>query len=215
MKNSIIRMSLVIAVVAVSVAVFSTPASAQFYFGGKGTAFLPNNSEDGLKDFDTGFGGEAFAGYRFIPFFGLETGVGYYQSKWSGSDNFEGINIDTKLTASAVPVTLTAKGFLPLGDKARLYAGAGIGVYFAKLKAEASAEFEGIKRTASAESDTPSAFGYHAVLGGEFMLSQAWGLQAEAKWFKVEPDFSFDELDIEGKSDIGGVMLSFGVLFQL
>ena len=94
MKNSIIRMSLVIAVVALSVAVFSTPASAQFYFGGKGTAFLPNNSEDGLKDFDTGFGGEAFAGYRFMPFFGLETGVGYYQSKWSDSDNFEGIEID-------------------------------------------------------------------------------------------------------------------------
>jgi len=47
------------------------------------------------------------------------------------------------------------------------------------------------------------------------MLSRAWGLQAEAKWFKVEPDFSFDELDLEGKSDIGGVMLSFGVLFQL
>ena len=211
MKNSIIRMSLVIAVVALSVAVFSTPASAQFYFGGKGTAFLPNNSADGLKDFDTGYGGEAFAGYRFIPYFGLETGVGYYASKWS--DSFD--DIDTKLTASAVPVTLTAKGFLPLGDKARLYAGAGIGVYFAKLKAEASAESGGIKFTASAESDTPTAFGYHAVLGGEFMLSQAWGLQAEAKWFKVEPDFSFDDLDLQGKSDIGGVMVSFGVLFQL
>ena len=215
MKNSIIRMSLVIAVVAVSVAVFSTPASAQFYFGGKGTAFLPNNSEDGLKDFDTGFGGEAFAGYRFIPYFGLETGVGYYTSKWSDSFVDDGLEIDTKLTASAVPVTLTAKGFLPLGEMARLYAGAGVGVYFAKMKAEASNESGGIKLTASAESDTPTAFGYHAVLGGEFMLSQAWGLQAEAKWFKVEPDFSFDDLDLEGKVDIGGIMLSFGFLFQL
>jgi opacity protein-like surface antigen len=208
MKNSIIRMSLVIAVVALSVAVFSTPASAQFYFGGKGTAFLPNNSADGLKDFDTGYGGEAFAGYRFIPYFGLETGVGYYASKWS--DSFD--DIDTKLTASAVPVTLTAKGFLPLGDRARLYAGAGVGMYFAKAKVELSADIDGVKFSISDEDDA-SAFGYHAVLGGEFMVSSAVGLQAEAKWFKVEPEFSDDIAD--EKADIGGIMLSFGVLFQL
>ena len=38
-------------------------------------------------------------------------------------------------------------------------------------------------------------------------------LQAEAKWFKVEPEFSDDISD--GKTDIGGIMISFGVLFQL
>ena len=208
MKNSIIRMSLVIAVVALSVAAFSTPASAQFYFGGKGTAFLPNNSNDGLKDFDTGYGGEAFAGYRFIPYFGLETGVGYFQSKGSESDS----GVKGEVTVSAIPVTLTAKGFLPLGERARLYAGAGVGMYFAKAKVELSADIDGVKFSISDEDDA-SAFGYHAVLGGEFMVSSAVGLQAEAKWFKVEPEFSDDISD--GKTDFGGVMLSFGVLFQI
>ena len=140
-----------------------------------------------------------------MPYFGLETGAGYYQSKWSESDS----GVDAKLTVSAIPVTLTAKGFLPLGDKARLYAGAGIGVYIAKAKSE----FEAAGISAESFSDNQSAFGYHAVLGGEFMVSSAVGLQAEAKWFKVEPEFSDDISD--GKTDIGGIMISFGVLFQL
>jgi outer membrane protein W len=217
MKNSIVRMSLVIAVVALSVAVFSAPASAQFYFGGKGTAFLPNSSEDGLKDFDTGFGGEVFAGYRFIPYFGLEAGAGYYQSEWSESGNIAGIELDLKETISAIPLTLTAKGFLPLGDRARMYAGAGFGVYFAKDKGEASAgilDSGGVTVNASFNGDDV-AFGYHAVLGGEFMVSQAIGLQLEAKWLKVEPEFEYDEFTEIDKMDIGGIMISFGVLFQL
>jgi len=217
MKNSIFRMSLVIAVVALSVAVFSTPASAQFYFGGKGTAFLPNNSSDGLEDFDTGFGGEAFAGYRFMPYFGLEGGAGYYQSEWSDSENFDGIEVDLKQTISAIPLTLTAKGFLPLGDKARLYAGAGIGAYIAKHKVEGSAEIPGSGGVTVNDSATGDdvVFGYHAVFGGEFMVSQAVGLQLEAKWFKAEPEFEYDEFDETSKGDIGGIMISFGVLFQL
>jgi len=207
MKNSIIRMSLVIAVVAFSVAVFSTPASAEFYFGIKGSAFLPNSSDDGLKDFDTGYGAETFAGYRFMPYFGLEAGAGYYESKWA--ENF--LWVEESIKVSAIPVTLTAKGFLPLGDKARLYAGAGVGMYFAKAKLEASAESEGLTYSVSEEADD-SVFGYHAVFGGEFMVSSAVGLQIEGKWFKAEPEFS----DIsDGKGDIGGIMLSFGVLFQL
>jgi outer membrane protein W len=211
MKNSILRMSLVIAVVALSVAVFSTPASAQFYVGAKGTAFLPNNSDAGLKDFDTGFGGEAFAGYRFIPYFGLEAGAGYVQTKME-ENSIGGTGVRGKVTVSALPVTLTAKGYLPLGERARWFAGAGVGMYFAKAKAEVTGEFVGITLTASEEGDA-SVFGYHAVLGGEFMVSQAVGLQIEGRWFKVEPEFSnnvaYDKLDI------GGIMLSFGVLFQL
>jgi opacity protein-like surface antigen len=215
MKNSILRSSLVIAAVALSVAVFSTPVYAQFYAGGKGSVFLPNNSEDGLKHFDTGSGMEGFAGYRFIPNFGLEAGAGYYQSKWT-EDNFEGSDVDAKVTVSAIPLTFTAKGFVPLGDKARVYAGAGVGVYFAKAKIEASSEVEGVKFVAS-DSDTNTAFGYHAVLGGEFMVASKIGLQAEAKWFKAEPKFSLggDESGSSDKVNIGGVMFSFGVLFQM
>ncbi len=210
MKNSILRMSLLITVVALSVVVFSAPASAQFYLGVKGTAFLPNNSEDGLKDFDTGYGGETFLGYRFIPYFGLEGGAGYLQTKLT-ENNIEGPGIDGKVTVSAIPVTLTAKGFLPLGEKARLYAGAGVGMYFAKAKVEITGEVEGVTLTASQEGDD-SVFGYHAVLGGEFMFSELVGLQVEGKWFKVEPEFSNEVSD--GKVDIGGIMVSLGVLFQ-
>jgi len=213
MKNSILRMSLVIAVVALSVAVFSAPASAQFYFGVKGSAFLPNTDEAGLEDFDTGFGGEAFAGFRFIPFFGLEFGAGYYQSKWE--DSVSGVDIED--TVSAMPVTITAKGFLPLGPRARLYAGGGGGVYFAKDKVEGSAAIPGLGGVtvhASAEGDDV-VFGYHAVVGGEFMVAPNVGLQLEGKWFKAEPEFEYDEFDATDEFDIGGIMISFGVLFQI
>jgi len=122
-----------------------------------------------------------------------------------------------KDTISAIPLTLTAKGFLPLGDRARMYAGAGFGVYFAKDKVEGAAEIPesgGVTVNASANGDDV-AFGYHAVLGGEFMVSQAIGLQLEAKWLKVEPEFEYDRNAGSDTFDIGGIMLSFGVLFQL
>ena len=198
-------------VLALSVTAFSTPAFAQFYAGVKGTAFYPNSSADGLADFDIGYGGEGFAGYRFIPNFCLEAGAGYYQSKLSGSSNIGAFGVDGKATVSAIPVTLTAKGFLPLGDKARIYAGAGVGMYFGKAEAEVSVELYGATFSQSIKADD-SIFGYHAVLGGEYMVARNVGLLAEAKWFKAEPEFS----DFgTGKIDIAGVMFSFGVLFQL
>lgn len=216
MKNAILRMSLVVVVVALSVAVFSAPASAQFYAGVKGSAFLPNTSDDGLADFDTGYGGEAFAGFRFIPFLGLEFGAGYYRSEMT-DDNFAGSGVEVTDTVSAIPLTLTVKGFLPLGTRARLYAGAGGGAYFARNEIEGSAPIPGlggVSAHASAEGDG-IVFGYHAVAGGEVMITPVFGLQAEAKWFKAEPEFEYDEFDETSEVDIGGVMLSFGVLFQL
>lgn len=211
MKNPILRMSLQIVVVALSVAASSTPAFAQFSAGVKGTAFLPNSSADGLADFDIGYGGEGFAGYRFIPNFGLEAGVGYYQSKLTGSRNFGGFGVDGKVTVSAIPLTLTAKGFLPFGDKARIYAGAGVGMYFGKVEAEVSVEILGATYSQSIKADD-SIFGYHVVLGGELMVARIVGLLAEARWFKAEPEFS--DFDTE-KVDIAGVMISLGLLFQL
>lgn len=216
MKNSFFRLALVIAVVALSVAVFSAPASAQFYAGVKGSVFLPNTSDEGLDEFDTGFGGELFAGYRFMPYFGLEAGAGYYQAKFS-QDNFMGTGVDLEDTVSAIPLTLTAKGYLPLGDRACLYLGVGGGVYFADDEIDGSAPIPGapgMSVTGSAEGDDV-AFGYHAVFGGEFMFSSAVGLQAEAKWFKVEPEFEYDDIDETDEFDIGGVMISLGVLFKM
>ena len=61
---------------------------------------------------------------------------------------------------------------------------------------------------------TPSS-AYHAVVGGEYMITTKVGLQAEAKWFKAEPEFVYDDGSSSGKGDIGGVMFSFGVLFQM
>lgn len=210
MKHHVLSRVLAVAVVALSVAAFSAPASAQFYAGGRGGAFLPNNADDGLNHFNTGFGLEAFAGMRLMPYFGVEAGIGYLRTRWNV---VETENEDETITVSAIPLTLTAKGFFPLGDAARLYAGAGVGAYFAKNT------LDGTEFGADVSFDTKAtAFGVHAVVGGEYLVTPHLGLEAEVKWFVAKPDFTFDVADEQlqsGKFNIGGFLLNLGVLFQL
>lgn len=205
------RVSMAIGVaVLLLVAVPTSPAFAELYGGVKGGAFIPNDKYEGLEDFDTGFGIEAFVGYRPNPNFGLEAGVGYYQSEWSET----GPGFDGSATASAVPLTLTAKAFVPVSPTARLFVGAGVGAYFSEVEMELSAPDFGMRLS---DSPTDTAFGYHAVAGAEYLFSPRWGLMAEAKWFRAEPEFTFDfagEQLATDKIDVGGWLFSVGLLFQ-
>lgn len=210
MKRTLLANLMTVVLALVVVVALVAPASAQLYGGVKGGAFFPNDDEDGLEGFDTGFGVEAFAAYRLTRNFALEGAVGYYQSKASES----GLLIEQTATASAVPLTLTAKAYLPAGPAGRLYAGAGVGAYFSEVDLEISMPGFG---TRSSDTSTDTAFGYHAVVGGEYLFSPRWGLLAEAKWFRAEPETSlelFGESFDGEKVDIGGVVLSVGLLFQ-
>jgi opacity protein-like surface antigen len=210
--SSILRLTAAVAL-AVGIVAASVPASAQYYAGARGSVFLPNDRVDGLSDFDTGWGLEAFAGLPIGPNFGIEAGVGYCRTEWSDS----GEAIKEQSIVSAVPLTLTAKGYVPVGTLGRVYAGAGIGAYFAKAEIEGSWKEEGIEIAAS-DSSNDTAFGYHVVFGGEFAINPRLSLDAQVKWFRAEPKFSFFENSADANSatvDIGGVLLSLGLLFQL
>jgi opacity protein-like surface antigen len=106
---------------------------------------------------------------------------------------------------------------VPIGERGRAYAGAGLGAYFAKAEAEGSWKEVGIEVRAS-DTSNDTAFGYHVVFGGEFTLSQTLSLDAQLKWFRAEPSFSLFEGEQNAASvepDIGGILLSVGLLFRL
>lgn len=213
MKRSTRAVLLMVVAAALMVAAFSAPASAQYYAGVRGGVFLPNSAEEGLDEFDAGFSAEGFAGFRFTPNLALEAGAGYYQSKWEDEDDV----IPENNTVSSIPVTLTAKAFLPLAERASLYAGAGVGAYFAKAEVEGSWKEESLDILAT-DTATDTAFGYHFVVGGEYQVSPRLGLEVQAKWFKADPSFSFFEGTAsltEVEPDIGGVVLSLGLVFLL
>ena len=89
---------------------------------------------DPFKEFDTGFNGEISFGHYVTPNFGLELGVGYFESKGPGIIVTPGsvvVPADGKFYV--IPVTLNAKYLYPMGGF-EPYAEAGVGVYVADAK---------------------------------------------------------------------------------
>jgi opacity protein-like surface antigen len=101
---------------------------------------------------------------------------------------------------------------MPLGDKARIYVGAGGGYYVFP-------EFESdIAMGGSLEPniDPDDVFGFFAVAGIELMFNPNFGIFVEAKYLVAE----IDEMDIDGvtvdvdEGDFGGFGVNAGLLFR-
>lgn len=204
--------SILVGLIAVFVLVFAVCTPSYAYFGAKVGAFLPN--DDDLDGFDTGYSIEAFYGYEFNPNFALEAGVGYFRTEGSESDydDYYNISIDMDGTISAIPLTLTAKGTYPLGQGFSLFAGAGVGAYFAQAEFDANAYSPEFGHESISDDDSETAFGFHVVAGAEYKLANGMSALAEFKWFTAEPEFTLFDEDM-GESDIGGMVLSLGVKF--
>jgi opacity protein-like surface antigen len=87
--------------------------------------------EDPFKDFDTGINGEISVGTNVTSNFGLELGVGYFESEGPGSIVTPGpVVVPADVEFFVIPVTVNAKYLYPLGGFVP-YAEAGIGVYVA------------------------------------------------------------------------------------
>lgn len=157
--------------------VLAAPASS-WYGQAKLGVFVPNDESDGLKEFDNGPSLEVSFGRRINPNLALELGIGWYKTEWDDSD------IDAEV--SVVPVTATVKGILPLmNDRLDLFAGAGVGYYFAEAEVEGS-------------DDSGSAFGYHLLVGADYKLTNAVAIGAEARWFWTEPEFDGEDIQVGG-----------------
>ncbi len=174
------------------------------YIALRGGAFSPNSDEEGLKDFDTGYNIEVAYGYKINPNFAVEGGIGRYSSEYEETVTIYGVDYSATATASAIPITVTAKGIIPLpGDKVEFYGGVGIGLYLATSEAEIA----GVSMSYDA-----NAFGFHVVGGADFNISDNIAIGGEIKWVSVEPEF--DIVGVKYDTPYGGLIFNAGVKYK-
>jgi opacity protein-like surface antigen len=124
------------------------------------------------NDFSKGIDGEVALGRYFNRYLAGEVGVGYFKTT-SGSNQ-----------VTVVPATVTGKGIYPLGE-VELYAGAGIGAYFAKADL-------------FSQSYDDTAVGWHILTGVNFNVTPTLFLGAEIKYLWVKPSFGSWASSLDG-----------------
>jgi opacity protein-like surface antigen len=163
------------------------------YFVLKGGVYSPSENYN-LSNFNggntttldprTGFNGEIAVGSYLIPgILALELGVGYLDSKSSPSEEPG----NTRL--KAVPVLLTAKGFIPVGFL-ELYGEFGLGAYFT--------EFEVSGNTGSFSGESKITYGVHAGAGFNIDLSSSTFIGMEGRYLRAKPDFGGQPVELNG-----------------
>jgi outer membrane protein W len=171
------------------------------YFVGKFGVYLPKDDLDDL-DFDTGLSGEIAFGHYFFKNFALEVGVGYFRSESSGNWSGGGIAVAWEAYVDVIPLTLTAKGILPVGP-VELYAGAGGGVYFADYS-ETGTLTIGTTTYSYSFSGEDTAFGGHILSGVNFDVASNVFLGIEGKYIFTD-DFKISGVDI---ASLNGYMVT-------
>ncbi|HHP7234726.1 MAG TPA: outer membrane beta-barrel protein [Desulfobacterales bacterium] len=166
------------------------------YLAFKAGFYTPNGdlTDDGA-DFDSGFSGEIAWGHYVTPNFVLEPVVGYFETDDSFSDPLASFSFDI----SVIPITITAKGIMPL-QFGEVYLGAGIGLYYTQIDADVT--FMGMS---ASDDDSDTVFGGQIVAGANFDLASNWFLGFEGKYLLTEEAEAFD--DSLG-ADLNGYILS-------
>lgn len=193
-------------------------ADWETYVAVKGGGFFPNgrggsttSSENGFSNFSQGFNGEVAVGIRPESYAALELGGGYYSTD---ADIAETSGYTNRFTASAVPVTLTAKGILPYG-RLEAFAGAGIGYWSARLRYQ---QFNtGTGKPSEERNVNAGALGYLVVAGADYRLTDRIDLGTEAKWSSARPEFDFTETQTFGKKvkwEFGGTAVNLVVKYR-
>jgi opacity protein-like surface antigen len=185
---------LVRSAVAASVAVgllFGASAPGWSYMAVKGGLFMPNGDEQGLKDWDNGFGGEVAVGGDFGAF-AIDGSVGYFRIEHPDADD---------LNLAVVPLTLTAKAQLHPAPGMAIYAGGGLGYYVGMLGGD---DVSGV----DTDDKTGTGVGFHLVGGIELPLGPI-GFLAEVKWSQADVEFG----DSDDKTNIGGIAVLAGIKF--
>jgi opacity protein-like surface antigen len=141
------------------------------------------------NDFSNGFDGEVALGHYFNRHLAGEAGLGYFKTT-AGSNQI-----------TVVPVTVTGKGILPLGAF-KLYAGAGIGAYFAKAELYSPS----FKDTAS-YNDT--ALGWHILTGVNLYVMPKLYLGVEIKYLWVKPSIGDYKSNLDGTTATANLGLLF------
>lgn len=173
--------------VLVVILIFILPISALAqdkpnYIMAKGGGFFPTGDLDN-EDIGNGFFGELSVGHYYNPNVALELGVGLLIAD---SDTFSA-DLDR---VWAVPVTLTAKGIVPV-DNFELYAGLGGGVYYTEADLNPS--------TGDTISDSDWLAGGHVLLGFNYNVSQVVFFGVEGRYlFTTEAQYEDIKVNLTG-----------------
>ncbi len=142
-----------------------------------------NGGETDRIDPQTGFNGEIAIGHYFLPVFATELGVGYFESEGSPAA------LPGEVKLKVVPVTFTAKAFIPLG-LVEPYGEFGIGAYIADLDVTGN--------IGNFSSSTKGVFGFHAGGGVNFNITPVVFLGVEGRYLWAKPSFGGQDIKLDG-----------------
>ena len=116
--------------------------------------------------------------------FAVELGVGYLETDGDDANLQAPRPWVADFEIRAIPITLTAKGVLPLRN-VDLFAAAGAGLYFVR------AEVFATQQTVGSDSfdDDDIVFGFHGGLGAHFNVTQNIFIGMEGKYLWTRPEF--------------------------
>lgn len=158
------------------------PAQGAGYLLLKGGLFDPSAND--LDNFGTDYNVEAALGGYFIPrILAVELGVGAFRTK------------DGDRKIHTIPVLLTAKGSIPLGNL-EPFVEAGGGVYF-------------VDTTGTGFNDDDKVAGVHVGAGANFVLAGPLFLSVEGRHLWAKPQILGQDIRIDGYTATVGLGLRF------
>lgn len=192
-KQIIALFVLLVAAVAVQSPSVALAEPLSNYVVFKGGYYSPNQDYS-VNDFNTagarsdleskkGFNGEIAFGHYLAPIFGLEFGVGYFESTSSSAIE------PGEMKLKVVPAQLSAKLFLPLGVF-EPYGEFGIGAYFTKL------DVHGNLGNFSGSSEVT--YGLHGGVGFNINFTDTFFLGLEGRYIKVKPEYGGQPIELDG-----------------
>jgi opacity protein-like surface antigen len=132
---------------------------------------------------DLGLSGDLYGAisynYYVSPRFALEFGIGKYDAEetFTGFDPVFLDSFSEKDEVSAIPLTINAKGILPL-NWGELYGGGGLGIYFADFEADIQSSAQG----PASISDSDTVFGFQLLAGILFNITPSFYLGIEGQY---------------------------------
>ncbi|GFO58583.1 hypothetical protein GMST_09080 [Geomonas silvestris] len=208
MRSSHVRILLSCLLVACAASGAAAAEVGSGYLSVKGGSYLPNGKSGSLKSFDTGYNAEVAVGYRAEKYAAIEIGTGIFSS----SSTVSNADASSKMSLYGIPVTATAKAILDL-EKLDLFAGAGLGYYFAFVDNDVTFN-QGPPPVH--ESSHGGALGYHLVLGGDYKLSERFRVGADFKYFVAKPELELTDaqnVKTRSKWDVGGTVINAGIKY--
>jgi opacity protein-like surface antigen len=164
-------------------------------------------------DYDKGIASYATFGRRLGNYLAVEGTLGFFHTDqdFSGSTGVAGYySREDKLLVGASLATL--KGAIPIGP-VTVYAGAGVGIYYASLRSEIDTENRGDFHVD--EGDT--VFGVHLVAGGSYDITRRIFVGAEGlyRWTgDLDIDATARTVPVKLKGDLDGFALTLSAGFR-